>query len=186
MPTDDQTQPLPETPPQDARDEQPAEDTDPIKLKEALRKEREARRAAERELKPLKQAAADREDADRKAAEEKARQTGQYEELIATRDAEIKELRPKLEQSETTLARYQEALTKHLDAQRKDLPAHLIALLDKLDPVDQLEWIAANGEAIAPPARPAGNPRGPRPASGPTDQEQTHARSGQNALYRGF
>lgn len=57
--------------------------------------------------------------------------------------------------------RYEAALTSHLDSQRKDLPAHVLSLLDKLDPVDQLEWIAANREVLAKPTN--GIPPTPKP-----------------------
>jgi hypothetical protein len=56
--------------------------------------------------------------------------------------------------------------------QRKDLPKHITALLDKLDAAEQLEWIAANQEALKVPA--AGTtavPGTPRP----NGQTQTQA-----------
>jgi hypothetical protein len=44
--------------------------------------------------------------------------------------------------------RYKTAVEAHLATQREGLPPHIIALLDRLDPVDQLEYIAANREHL--------------------------------------
>ncbi len=93
------------------------------------------------------------ESAERKAAKERqeaeeraATEQGEFKKLAETRAARLAELEP----LEATAKRYEAALTKHLDAARKDLPAHITALLDKLPVDEQLDWIAANQEQLKP------------------------------------
>lgn len=54
------------------------------------------------------------------------------------------------EEKAKSAERYQEALNKLLTTQRAGLPEGIIKLLDKLDPADQLEWIAENKASVAP------------------------------------
>ncbi|MDP9352118.1 MAG: hypothetical protein M3P51_11325 [Chloroflexota bacterium] len=69
----------------------------------------------------------------------------------------LTELTPKAQRAE----RLEAALAAQLEASRKDLPAHIIGLLDKLDTADQLEWIATNREALAQPAVSSGSAMNP-------------------------
>jgi hypothetical protein len=111
-----------------------------------------------------RKAASERQKADERAAAEQ----GQFKELAEQRQTRIAELEP----FEAKATRYEAALTSLLDVQRKDLPKHITALLDKLDAAEQLEWIAANQEALKVPA--AGTtavPGTPRP----NGQTQTQA-----------
>lgn len=100
------------------------------------------------ELKRLKKAEEDRVKADQTAAEQRAREQGEFEKLAAGFKAKAEELEPFKARAE----RYETALKALLETQRKDLPAHILTLLDKLDAAEQLEWIAANREALAPVA----------------------------------
>lgn len=59
---------------------------------------------------------------------------------------ELEKLSPRAEKAE----RYERALTGYLETEREGLPEHITALLDRMDPVDQLEWIRTNREAITP------------------------------------
>lgn len=70
---------------------------------------------------------------------------------------QVEELSPKATQAD----RYEQALQAHLDAQRKGLPAHITALLDKLDAPDQLTWIAENRESLTAPAVSTSSPANP-------------------------
>lgn len=124
-------------------------------LQSALKKERDDRKALEK---------AQKDAAELKAAEEKKRleEQGQYkalaEEAARERDAHaarVKELEPLAE----TVKRQGEALKRFLDEERKGLPKHVLTLLDKLDPVDQLEYIAANRAELRPAG--GGGPRSP-------------------------
>lgn len=114
-----------------------------------------------------------REERKRKEAEEKARkeaeertlqEQGEFKTLAEQRAAELAEARAKLEAAaadKKALERYQSALKAQLEAARKDLPAHITALLDKLDPVEQLTWLAENREALG-----GDTPQSKKPARG--------------------
>ena len=107
----------------------------------------------ERERKKSEAAA----DKARKEAEDAALETQQeWQKLAEQRQTRITELEPlqaQMETAEATIERYKGALTSMLEAQRKDLPAHILSLLDKQDPVDQLEYLAANADELRPQGR---------------------------------
>lgn len=105
----------------------------------------------------------DRLDRQTKAAEAKAqkdreeaeaarlKEQGDFEKLANQRQQTITELEAKVAAGDEYKARadrYEGALKTHLETQRKDLPAHITALLDRMDPVDQLDYIATNREAL--------------------------------------
>lgn len=109
-------------------------------------------------------------------AAEEARQRalleqGEYQKLAEERAARLAELEPQA----AAVERYRGALEAVLAEHRKGLPAHLVTLLDRLDPVEQLEYLAANAETLRPAAPPA--PAGPNlnggrpPAPAPADDE---------------
>lgn len=107
-----------------------------------------------------------RQDAEAKALAEQ----GEFKTLAEQRAARIAELEAATEAGKATtkqLERYQASLKKHLDAQRADLPTHIVALLDRLDVADQLEWLAENRAAMTPQTKGdgVGSPaNGKRPA----------------------
>jgi hypothetical protein len=77
----------------------------------------------------------------RKEAEEKAlKEQGEFKTLAESRQAEIEALKPKAEYAEQLEA----VVTKLLAEQRKDVPKHIVALLDKLSITDQLDYITTN------------------------------------------
>lgn len=64
---------------------------------------------------------------------------------LEKRDREITTLKAQVAETETIQARatkYEAALKAHLDTLRKDLPKHILELLDGRDPADQLEWLS--------------------------------------------
>lgn len=71
---------------------------------------------------------------------------GQHQQLAEERARRIAELEPEAQAA----ARYRAALEAQLTASKKDLPPHITALLDKMDPADQLEYLAANADALRP------------------------------------
>ncbi len=79
-------------------------------------------------------------------AAEKARlaEQGKYQELAEAAEKRAADLEPYKAKSD----RYEAALTKLLTQERKDLPKHVLTLLDKLDPADQLDYIAENREVL--------------------------------------
>jgi molecular chaperone GrpE (heat shock protein) len=153
-------------------------------LKSALDKEREAREKFE---KAEKEAAKAREKAEQEALE-KNQEFQKLAEQRAAKVAELEKAISELEPVKGNLERYQKALEAHLKAQREGLPAHIVALLDKLDVVEQLEWIAANREALAGDEKksPPGVPPNPKSGGGkepnPEDKQKAQERTGQ--LYR--
>lgn len=121
----------------------------------------------------------DQEKQQREKAEAKAREEAEakalleqqkYQELAearAKRIAELEATAAELEGAREQAERYKSALSAHLETQRKGLPGHITTLLDKLDPVEQLEWIAANQAAIGPPnGHKGGVPASPRADGG--------------------
>ena len=91
------------------------------------------------------------DDARAKAEAEALAKNQEWQKLAETNAKRLAELEPLAEQVEAHQAeveRYRDALNAQLDAQRKDIPAPIIALLDRMDPIEQMKWIAENREAI--------------------------------------
>lgn len=134
----------------------------------------------EREKKQSERATAKaREEAEAKALADQA----EWKTLAERRAEQLTAAESKAAEVETVQAkadRYEAALKTHLDAQRKDLPAHILALLDKLDPVEQIEWIAGNREALAKPQSgvPATPKSGDRSALTEAEQQAQRAAFG--------
>lgn len=81
-----------------------------------------------------------KEKAEKEAAEKALKEQGEFKTLAEQRAAEVEALKPKAEYAEQLEA----VVRKLLDEQRKDVPKHIIALLDKLSITDQLDYIASN------------------------------------------
>lgn len=131
----------------------------------------------------------DREAKKREAAAQKAKEEAEaaalaeqlkFEELADKRAGKITELEGNLttatgdlETANSQLKRYKTALTQQLEAAKKDLPEATLELLNRLDPVEQLEYLAKHGQSIAP--KPNGVPPSPKPAQQkqPGNQDQS-------------
>lgn len=103
------------------------------------------------QLKEMKQWKAQQEAAEaqrqKEAGEaEKARlaQQQEWEKLANQYKTEAEQLSPHKAAAE----KYGAALSKLLESERKPLPKHILSLLDKMDPAEQLEWIAENKAAV--------------------------------------
>jgi hypothetical protein len=89
------------------------------------------------------------------------KEQGDYKALYEAGTAKIAELARQAEAA----ARYEAALSKTLEQQRKDLPAHITALLDSMDVAAQLEYLSEHGDKLRTPpvaettAPPRGTPR---------------------------
>ncbi len=103
----------------------------------------------------------------RKEAEEKTlHEQGEFKTLAEQRASKITELESLVESGKahiTAIERYKKVLEARLEVDKKNLPESVQTLLNKLDVADQMEWIAANAEALKPntdkqPA-PSGTPR---------------------------
>jgi hypothetical protein len=96
--------------------------------------------------------AAEQQEAARREAEAKAlAEQGEFKTLAEQRQAEIDELHARIKDADTLAKerdRYAGALKAQLQAAKDGLPPHIVTILDKLDPVEQLEWIAANREHL--------------------------------------
>lgn len=139
----------------------------------------------ERERKKAESAAQKaREEAESKALAEQQK----FQELaekrakaLADLEASTADLTTKLEAEQNKAQRYEQALTSLLAEQRKRVPEHLYSLLDKLDPVEQLEWIATNGDKLTSAA---GIPATPKPQAGMTDADREKAQKDTQRYYR--
>lgn len=131
-------------------------------------------KAAEAELERIK---TEREEADRKAAEK----NGEWQKLAEQHTAELSSVKPKLKAAEETVERLTTALEKHVKLLRKDVPEHISGLLDRLDPVDQLDWITKNQEQLGPGGVMRGNGPNPRPA-GQQGSHETRVQENQRKL----
>lgn len=143
-------------------------------LKERLERER---------VKADKQAQKAREEAQAEAAAK----NGEWQQLAEQRAAKLAELESQvagLDAATTRAQRYEQALAKQVEALRRDVPKHLVPLLDKLDVVEQLEWLAANRDAVAPKAN--GVPATPRAQGGMDAAAQAEARQQAASFYGDF
>jgi hypothetical protein len=88
----------------------------------------------------------------RRDAEEKAlADNAKWQELAEKRAKEIDGATQALAEMETLRQQHEAATTalgRYLDTERKGLPDHIIGLLDKLGPVEQLEWLASNKDKL--------------------------------------
>lgn len=87
-----------------------------------------------------------------KEAEEKALQDQEeWKTLAENRAKEIADLTTKnatLEEMRQAAERFEQTLNNILDKQKKDLPAHILPLIEKMDPVDAMNYISENAEAL--------------------------------------
>lgn len=98
-----------------------------------------------------KAAAKKAEDASKKAADDAAAKNGEWQKLAETRAAELAATAAKLvefEAAQKRLTDYEAVIKAQTEAAKKDLPAHILTLLNALEPVKQLEWLAANADAL--------------------------------------
>ncbi len=124
---------------------------------------KEGRSSASRELE-------DKQKKDSEVAEQKRlEEQKEWEKLANDRKASVEKLEADNKTLTETNERYATAIKSKLESERKGLPEHIVALLDKLDPVDQLEWLAANGETARKGTAPAG-PGTPARSNKPSEQ----------------
>ncbi len=121
------------------------------------------------------------------AAEAKALADQQkWQELAEKHGKRVTELEGQVTASATVteqLERYKGALEAQLKTVKAGLPAHVTTLLDKLDVVEQMEYIAANQEALKTPAAPAagGPPASPKPGEARQMSEEERQKAQQQA-----
>lgn len=173
------------------------EGEDPPDAKDKKEKPVDEKKFSQAELDAIVQDRLAREKKKQDEAAEKARKEAEeagllknqeFQKLAEERAKTIAELEPFKEQlngANETIERYKGALDKYLEAEKKDLPKHVLALLDKLDPVEQMEYIAANREELG--KGPEGIPPSPNPKEKKlSDEELERARKEQGSLYSRF
>lgn len=101
------------------------------------------------------------------AEAERLAQQQEWQTLAEKRAKEVEALKPVQERA----TRYEAALKALLETHRQGLPGHVVELLDKLDPVDQLEYIAKHQAELARPAPPNTNAAAPNAQKPPEDAE---------------
>jgi len=155
------------------------QDTEIAGLKSALDKERDANKALERQQRDAAKANQD-------AEQERLTKQGEFEELAKQfgsradkAESKLAEVEPQVEALTETVKRYEKALKGQLEATRGELPEHITELLDTMDPVRQLEYLAKHREELTPTATPPGGPvaapgRGQRPEA--TKEQRDRAR----------
>lgn len=103
-----------------------------------------------------------REEADRKAAEQKAQEQGEWETIAKQRESEIGDLKPKAKRVETLEAR----LHERVDRETKDWPKEVKDLIPDAatDPIAREAQVEKLRPLVAKltESRPNGTPRGPR------------------------
>jgi len=122
-----------------------------------------------KELSALKKAEAERQ-AQTKAAEEQQLAAQQkWQELAQKREGELAKAEADAKAKGEALERYQATVVKLLEERRKAVPKHVLPLLDRLDPVDQLAYIAEHEADLVKAAPGAGftPPKRSAPASAP-------------------
>lgn len=147
----------------------PATGTDPKKTDEKQFSQSELEaivkdRLARAQRKADEAATKAKSDAEQKALVEQ----GEFKTLAEQRASTIAELTQQIESAkahESTAEKYRNALKARLEADKKALPAHIVALLDQLDEIKQMEWLAnpTNAEAMKQPTAPASSGLGTPP-----------------------
>jgi hypothetical protein len=72
----------------------------------------------------------------------------EWQKLANRRAEEVKELKPRAGLADA----YEKAAARLIEEQTRDLPAAILSLLEKLSPLDQLDWLAANAQQLKPQA----------------------------------
>ena len=171
-----------ETPPSDPPK---ASDTNPDTGKRYTQDEFEAE--VKRRLASQKAAIESAQEKERKKAEDAAlAQQGEYQKLAEERQQRITELEQQIGQIDPLnqqLTRAKAALGSILAKEREGLPAHILTLLDGKDEADQLEYIAANRDALKPATdqrNGAHIPGSPKPAD-PAQLSEQQRKEGQQS-----
>ncbi len=115
-------------------------------LKTALDSERASREAAEKEAR----AKAKAEEA---AARKQLEDQGKFKELADTAQAQVAQLTAKVAELEplaVQVERYKTALLAQVKVARDGIPAHVGELLDRMDPVEQLEYLSKHAKELRP------------------------------------
>jgi hypothetical protein len=137
--------------------------------------------------------------ADKAARDAKAKaltDNAQFEELskqqaaqLAKLEADYADTQAKLEALTGDAGKYRTALDANVKARREGLPGHIIALLDNLDPVQQLDWLTKNaallGANVGIPATPKSEGKGGDIVTSFLQEQAERDKARKNPLLKG-
>jgi flagellar biosynthesis GTPase FlhF len=120
------------------------------------------------QLAELKRKDQEREDKERKEAEKRAKESGQFKELVDQKDAELTALKPQLQTAQEQRDTYAAAMEEQMKARVKALPAELAAMLPEGDVLARYKALGLAEAAAAKLsiARSPGTPAGPTGSGG--------------------
>jgi septal ring factor EnvC (AmiA/AmiB activator) len=131
--------------------------------------------------------AKDREEADRKAAEEKARKDGELDKVITAKEAEIADLKPKADLADRLVATF----TAQIEAESKEWPEEARDMLALAESVDKKLEVLPKARALAAKlstggtgSHPPGTAKKPEPKGG-TDPKSLVDKAVHDALRSG-
>lgn len=78
------------------------------------------------------------------------KEQSKFKELSETQATQLTAAKADVERLTGELETANQALSKHLESLRKDIPQHIIKLLDKMTPAEQLDYIAENADQLKP------------------------------------
>ncbi len=136
-------------------------DVDRIVTDRLAREKEKSQRASQR----AKEAAEAQALADQKEFEKLAEKRGQK---VSGLEADLEERGGELEIATNQVERLTGALNTLLKAQREGLHEYIIPLLDKMDPVDQLDYLVKNRELLMATTEGGGVPASPKPKGATT------------------
>jgi DNA repair exonuclease SbcCD ATPase subunit len=96
-----------------------------------------------------------RQKAKEEAEKARLKEQAEWKKLAEQAESKLEEIKPQYESASEKLERYQGALSGYLEAARDGVPDYVTDLLDKLDPVEQLQWLADHSEELAKPRAPS-------------------------------
>lgn len=114
-----------------------------------IQKLRELEKESKAKLATYEKAQADAAKVASAAERTRLTEQGEYKKLAEDAEKRANDLEPHKAKAE----RYEASLTKLLTKEREGLPKHILTLLDKMDPADQLDWIAENRAVLTAPAQ---------------------------------
>lgn len=157
------------------------EEFDKPRAMATIQKLREFEKTAKAQIAAYEKSQADAKKASDAAEKARLTEAGEYKALAEQAQAKVTELEPHKAKAE----RYEASLKKLLDRERKDLPKHVLTLLDKLDPADQLDYIAENREVLtAKPQQTPPNINGTAGAGGAKEADPKAREADLRARFR--
>jgi chromosome segregation ATPase len=165
--------PTTDTESRDDTPDQSTPDTDALgdKGKQALKAERDARRAAEDRAKAIETELSDLKTAAQKRSDKEAAEQGRWQELAATREADLQTTTTERDSLKERVETLESLATARLEALMKDLPKDIAELQhEESTPIEKrLEWAEKATKAAKAAAANLGTPgagRNPPPANG--------------------